>query len=484
MSEEEKEITSSRNPWIAVAVLTYVNVINYMDRYGVSGVLVDIEEEFNIEHWQSGLLQTGLIICYLLSAPVFGYLGDRYSRKWLMIAGVAIWATASLTATFMPDYWSFMAVRASVGLGEAGYTAIAPAVISDMFAKQRRTKALGIFYLAIPVGCGLGYVVSSVVAGWGIRVISILVFVAVAAMIIFLEEIERGFSEAEEYGDIDDEKKRRKTKGEESFKAFISDVVYLAKNKSFVLTTIAQTCLTFCTGALAWWGPYYVIDALKLRDEWGLDTNIEEDSVAFVFGAELTAAGVIGLILGSGLSYVLRPRIAWIDPSICGLSMLIAAPFLFVAIAFADQFVAMTFVMVFFGELLLNMNWAVAVDIMLYVLVPYRRATGQAIQVMVCKALGEAGSPYFVGLMSDAFNDRMLESGRVSTFNDTTTATMSEVERDYYAFRYAMYFTIGLELIGSFFYLATSYFVVADREKAKLDYEKGKYRIEIGIDMY
>lgn len=94
--------SEKRKIWTLVAVLTYVNTVNYMDRYGVSGVLSKIEKEFELEHWQSGLLQTGLIVCYFIAAPPFGYLGDRYSRKWLMVFAVAIWGVSSLVATFMP----------------------------------------------------------------------------------------------------------------------------------------------------------------------------------------------------------------------------------------------------------------------------------------------------------------------------------------------------------------------------------------------
>lgn len=87
--------------------------------------------------------------------------------------------------------------------------------------------------------------------------------------------------------------------------------------------------------------------------------------MAFVFGAELTVAGVIGLVMGSGMSYKLRDRFPWIDPTICGVSLLISSPFIFVGIGFAVESIALAMVMVFFGEVFLNMNWAVAVDISL-----------------------------------------------------------------------------------------------------------------------
>ena len=66
------------------------------------GILSDIIEDFGLETWQGGLLQTAFIVCYFASAPIFGYLGDRYSRKWIMIFGITIWGICTLAGTFMP----------------------------------------------------------------------------------------------------------------------------------------------------------------------------------------------------------------------------------------------------------------------------------------------------------------------------------------------------------------------------------------------
>ena len=88
-------------------------------------------------------------------------------------------------------------------------------------------------------------------------------------------------------------------------------------------------------------------------------------SVGFIFGAILSAAGICGLILGSGLSFWLRKRLPWIDPVICGLGLLVSTPLIFVALYVLDSSVNTTFVLMFFGQIFLNMNWAVVVDISL-----------------------------------------------------------------------------------------------------------------------
>lgn len=122
----------------------------------LTGVLTDIQKEFEIDDGKSGLLQTTFVISYMAFAPVFGYLGDRYSRRWNMISGVALWSATTLIGSFMNSYETFTIFRAMVGIGEASYSTIAPTIISDLFINDIRSKMLALFYFAIPVGSGFG----------------------------------------------------------------------------------------------------------------------------------------------------------------------------------------------------------------------------------------------------------------------------------------------------------------------------------------
>ena len=66
------------------------------------GVLNDIEEEFGMDkEWMGGLIQTAFMVLYMIGAPVFGYFGDRYSRKWLIILGIAMWTASTMISSFM-----------------------------------------------------------------------------------------------------------------------------------------------------------------------------------------------------------------------------------------------------------------------------------------------------------------------------------------------------------------------------------------------
>lgn len=115
-----------------------------------------MKDDFNIDDSKAGLLQTAFIFSYMLFAPIFGYLGDRYSRKIIMGGGITLWCATTLVGSYMPNYNTFILFRGFVGIGEASYSTIAPTIISDMFVKDMRSKFLALFYFAIPVGSGLG----------------------------------------------------------------------------------------------------------------------------------------------------------------------------------------------------------------------------------------------------------------------------------------------------------------------------------------
>ena len=158
-------------------------------------------DEFNLSDLQGGLLQSAFVLSYVVCAPLVGYLGDRYSRKAIMAIGVSIWALVTLGGTFMTQFSWFMVFRCLGGIGEASYSAIGPAIISDLFRGDTRSKFLAAFYFTTPVGGGLGFIASSGMAEftgqwrWGLRVAPIAALVAVLLVIFVLQDPPRGASE-------------------------------------------------------------------------------------------------------------------------------------------------------------------------------------------------------------------------------------------------------------------------------------------------
>uniref|UniRef100_A0A8C0VWF7 Protein spinster homolog 1 n=1 Tax=Castor canadensis TaxID=51338 RepID=A0A8C0VWF7_CASCN len=389
-------LSSSRSALI-VAVLCYINLLNYMDRFTVAGVLPDIEQFFSIGDSSSGLIQTVFISSYMVLAPVFGYLGDRYNRKYLMCGGIAFWSLVTLGSSFIPRerFWLLLLTRGLVGVGEASYSTIAPTLIADLFVADQRSRMLSVFYFAIPVGSGLGYIAGSKVkdvAGdwhWALRVTPGGV-VAVLLLFLVVREPPRGAVE------------RHSDSPPLSPTSWWADLRALARNLIFGLVT----CLT----------------------------------------------GILGVGLGVEISRRLRRSNPRADPLVCAAGLLGSAPFLFLSLACARGSIVATYIFIFIGETLLSMNWAIVADILLYVVIPTRRSTAEAFQIVLSHLLGDAGSPYLIGLVSD----RLRRSWPPSFLSE------------FRALQFSLMLCAFVGALGGAAFLGTAIFIEGDRRQAQL----------------
>ena len=183
----------------------------------------------------------------------------------------------------------------------------------------------------------------------------------------------------------------------------------MAGNPTYILTTFGFTCVTFCTGALAWWGPLYIERGLKtLAEE---ERPLDPTSVPFIFGLVTMLSGIVGVPLGMLLSTKLRAVYPRADPIICGAGILISALFLTLGIILCDSHVVLALLLIFLGEVSLNLNWSIVADMVLYVVKPTCRGTAEALQILLSHALGDAGSPYLIGLLSDEIYSAIVPNG-------------------------------------------------------------------------
>ncbi|XP_015994289.1 protein spinster homolog 3 isoform X2 [Rousettus aegyptiacus] len=394
--------------YVAAAVLCYINLLNYMNWFIIAGVLLDVQNFFQISDSNAGLLQTVFIGCLLLSAPVFGYLGDRHSRKATLSFGILLWSGAGLSSSFIsPQYsWLFFLFRGAVGTGTASYSTIAPTVLGDLFVRDQRTRVLAIFYIFIPVGSGLGYVLGSAVTEltgnwhWALRILPCLEAVALILLIALVPDPPRGA--AEKQGEVAMGDLRS---------SWCADIRYLGRNWSYVLSTLGVTAMAFVTGALGFWAPTFLFEARVVH---GLQLPClrqpcnNKDSL--IFGALTVMTGIIGVVLGAEASRRYKKVNPRAEPLICASSLLAAAPCLYLALILAPTTFLASYVFLALGELLLSCNWAVVADILLSVVVPRCRGTAEALQITVGHILGDAGSPYLTGLISSALRARRPDS--------------------------------------------------------------------------
>jgi len=424
---------------IAVSILCFINLINYMDRYTIAGVLDQIGSFYSLSEKMKGLIQTSFICSYMIFAPLFGYWGDRYSRKYLMAFGILFWSLTTFLGSFVPSdkpFWFFVC-RGLVGIGEASYSTLAPTIIADLYTKERRTQVLSLFYFATPVGSGLGYIVGSGVAkifgdwAYALRVTPLLGVLSVLILIIFLDEPERG--ECEEVMPTD-------------HSGVIEDLRYLASVKSYIWSSVGFTCVCFSIGALSWWAPSFMIYAAE-----SLSSNEDTKSnVNFIFGVITFFAGIFGVVIGTISAQKYRKVNPKADPLICGYGVFASVPFAFFAILLARDQPLLTWAFIFISITCLCLNWTLVADMLLYLVVPNRRSFAQSIQILFSHLLGDALSPYIVGLIFDACR------------KDSETPIAKFV-----GLQYALYINCFVLILGGFAFVYTAFFLVQDVQRCK-----------------
>jgi len=162
-------LRSARTAGLALFLLASLNLFNFIDRYVLPGVQPLIQSEFHIDLAQAGTLTSAFFFTYMLIAPLTGWLGDRFPRKPLIIAGALLWSAATLSTALVHSYTTLLIRHAIVGVGEATFSIFAPALLADFYPEEDRNRVLSIFYFTIPVGGALGYVLGGVLGeryGW------------------------------------------------------------------------------------------------------------------------------------------------------------------------------------------------------------------------------------------------------------------------------------------------------------------------------
>ncbi|XP_040506522.1 protein spinster homolog 3 isoform X2 [Gallus gallus] len=346
----------AKRDYLIVGVLCYANLINFMDWFIVPGILLDIQKYFDLSDGAAGLLQTVFILCYMLAAPFFGYLGDRYNRKAIIGAGIFFWSAVTLGTSFISEsyYWIFFLSRGLVGIGTASYSTVAPTIIADRFDEGKRTTMLSVFYICIPMGSGLGYVLASSmthVTGdwhWAFRVTPCMGGLALVLLILLVPHRIQRRTEAHRalsiHGSIRVAAEKPGAQGAAKT-SWCQDVISLGKNWSFVWSSLGLTAMAFVTGALGLWVPMFLYRAqVALGTVQQCLEKSCNSSNSLIFGGITIGTGILGVIAGAEAARRLRKTNNRADPLICATSMFASSLCLYIAIMVAQKNILSTFV--------------------------------------------------------------------------------------------------------------------------------------------
>jgi MFS family permease len=149
---------AKKYPWIVVALLWFVALLNYMDRQMLAtmrpSMQVDIHELQSATNF--GYLMAIFLWIYGLMSPISGIAADKFNRKWLIVGSLFVWSGVTwmmgYANTFNQLYW----LRAVMGLSEALYIPAGLSLIADYHTDKTRSLAVGIHMTGLYMGQALG----------------------------------------------------------------------------------------------------------------------------------------------------------------------------------------------------------------------------------------------------------------------------------------------------------------------------------------
>jgi MFS family permease len=371
---------ASRAAYYTLTLVTLLNFVNYIDRFILAAVLPRIKDTLALSDVQLGFLANAFLVTYFLTSPFFGQLGDRRSRPQLMAAGVACWSVATAAAGLARNFVQLMTARAVVGVGEAAYATISPALLADEFPTDRRGRAFAVFYVAIPVGAAVGFLLGGLLErafGWRAVFYAVgLPGLALAGLALTIRDPPRGGSD---------------DRLETALSAPLGTTLRaLGRNGRYVGTVLGYAAYTFALGGLAVWMPTYLE---RVR---GLDLA-EAD---FLVGSVTVAAGLGGTAVGGYVGDWLAARVQQGHLWLSGVSTAAAiVPAWFALTSPSRSFYQANF---FLAEFLLFLSTG-PVNVVIVSVVPAgMRSMAMAASIFVIHALGDAISPPIIGALADA----------------------------------------------------------------------------------
>ncbi|MDP9194083.1 MAG: MFS transporter [Acidobacteriota bacterium] len=372
--------TPDRSARYALAILTLINLFNYVDRWVVAAVIEPIKSELGLSDTQLGFIASGFIVVYTLTSPIFGRLGDRRRRPPLMALGVAIWSLATGLAGFARGFWTLFIARSTVGVGEAAYGTIAPAILSDFFPIERRGRVFAVFFAAIPIGSAAGIALggwADQLFGWRAAFwIAGFPGLLLSLLVLMIKDPPRGQQDV-------NAPHASGTRARDAYRD-------LLRNRPYVLAVLGYAAYTFALGGLGFWMSAF------LERERGLTRS----DATITFGLMVIVTGFVGTFLGGWLGDRLlaktRQSYLWVS----GIATLLAAPITLLGLMHQDKVVYIAALSV--AQVLIFMCTGPINCAIVNVVSPLERATAVGLSVFAMHVLGDIPSPVLIGAISDA----------------------------------------------------------------------------------
>jgi MFS family permease len=369
-------------PYLVLAVLLLVYILNYLDRQLVSILAEPIKTDLGLSDTQLGLV-TGFM--FALFYTTFGvpvaWLADRTRRTTIVAVACGLWSLFTGACGLAGNFVHLMLARIGVGVGEAGGVPPSYAILSDYFPPQKRGLAMAIYSLGIPLGTFFGGAFGAWAAGrfgWRGAFLSLAIpglLVAVILPLLVREPVRGGLDE----GDA----------AKAPAAPFWTSVGLFLKSATLVLVTLGCSLSAVVGYSLQTWSPAFLMRVQGAT--LGQVGAVYAPLIAICVAAGIFGSGWVVDRLGakSLRAYPLFPAACFV----------LAFPLYVAAVSVHDWRLSVALLAIPQG--LTFTYLAPAVAVVQNLVPPSRRSTASAMLLFVLNLLAVGCGPLYVGAVSD-----------------------------------------------------------------------------------
>jgi MFS family permease len=398
---------NSYKAWVLFMLLV-VYIFNFIDRQIIGILAVPIQAELALSDTQLSLMGgIAFALFYTVLGIPIAWLADRKNRTWIITIALMIWSAMTALCGLAQNFVQLFLARLGVGVGEAGGVAPSYSLISDYFPSNQRSRALGIYAFAIPIGSALGMLIGGVLTnliGWRLTFIVVgILGLAIAPLFkLTVKEPKRGRYDS--------------TTSDVTAVPFSSVIQILKTKKSFWFLSLGGASASMMTYGLLFWFPSFLVRSFNAElvtfFSWLPSFMLPTDPspvlfVSYFYGLILLVGGIAGIWLGA----VVSDKLGETDKTIYGrapaYSFIATIPFFLIGI------LSNSLIIVFFSFMIIQalsfVMMGPLVSSLQHIVGPNMRATTSAIALFINNLVGIGLGNLLIGILSDFLSAQFAE---------------------------------------------------------------------------
>jgi len=406
-STDSHQDKNSYKAWVLFMLLV-VYIFNFIDRQIIGILAVPIQAELALSDTQLSLMGgIAFALFYTVLGIPIAWLADRKNRTWIITIALMIWSAMTALCGLAQNFVQLFLARLGVGVGEAGGVAPSYSLISDYFPSNQRSRALGIYAFAIPIGSALGMLIGGVLTnliGWRLTFIVVgILGLAIAPLFkLTVKEPKRGRYDS--------------TTSDVTAVPFSSVIQILKTKKSFWFLSLGGASASMMTYGLLFWFPSFLVRSFNAElvtfFSWLPSFMLPTDPspvlfVSYFYGLILLVGGIAGIWLGA----VVSDKLGETDKTIYGrapaYSFIATIPFFLIGI------LSNSLIIVFFSFMIIQalsfVMMGPLVSSLQHIVGPNMRATSSAIALFINNLVGIGLGNLLIGILSDFLSAQFAE---------------------------------------------------------------------------